>query len=349
MLIFLHSINFGKYWVIDTMMKQLLVSIVVLVWLITPVVAEDARRAVGVGPYTALLRTPSGGFTTQAYMDVQGLAIAEGDIVLGQHADVQKETLSNLREMAHGSDATAAGIDPKNLDAMVPMSLPATGLGMMHPFSLGLSKLWPNKTVPFDVDSAIGPAQTASVLQAAKIWNAIGIVTFKRVTSTQPAADVLHVLSAGPGTSGICATSQPGHNAENKTFLSPDCSTYQIVHEFGHVLGLRHEQSRTDRNTYLAVDTSKIMDRYKPNFDSQPGNFNGTAYDPCSIMQYGNVVPGEWTITGHDELWFTLAAKGKTAFAACVKTLPHRPECRVVGQRCAISPTDKAGVAAMYR
>ena len=321
----------------------------VLLWLAAPALAQDGIRTAGVGPYTALLRTTSGGFTTQAYMNVHGLAIAEGDIVLGQHADVQKETLRNLRELAHGLDANAVGLDPKTLDTVSPMNLPATGSGTIHPFSLGLSKLWPNKTVAFDIDPAIAPAQVASVQQAARIWNALGIVTFKRVTSLQPDAEVLHVLSAGADTSGVCATSQPGHNVKNTTFLSPDCSLFQIVHEFGHVLGLRHEQSRADRDTYLAVDTSKILDRYKPNFDPQPGNFNGTTYDPCSIMQYGNVVPGEWTTTGHDELWFTLAAKGKKAFAACVGTLPHRPECQVVGQRCAISAIDKAGVAAMYK
>ena len=330
------------------MIRTIVTILIGIVWLISPSCAEDAVHALGVGPYTALLRTTAGGFTTQSYMNVHGLAIAEGDIVLGQHADVQKETLRNLRELEHGLDPPAAGLDPKSLDAMVPMSLPAPGLAI-RPFSLGLSKLWPNKTVPFDLDPAIGPAQATLVLQAAKIWNALGIVTFKRVTSPQPEAEVLHVLSAGADTSQICATSQPGHNDKNTTYLSPDCSLYQIVHEFGHVLGLRHEQSRTDRNSYLAVDTSKIQDRYKPNFDPEPGNFNGTAYDPCSIMQYGNVVPGEWTTTGHDELWFTLAAKGKTAFAACVKTLPHRPGCQVVGQRCAISATDKAGVAAMYK
>ena len=330
------------------MMKNLLITLASIVLMIMPCLAADAVHTSGSGPYTALLRTTSGGFTTQAYMDVHGLAIAEGDIVLGQHADVQKETLRNLRELAHGLDPTAAGLDPKSLDALVPMSLPAPSLGPIRPFSLGLGNLWPNKTVPFDIDPAIGPAQAASVLQAAKIWNALGVVTFKRVTSPRPDAEVLHVLSAGADTSQICATSQPGHNEKNTTVLSPDCSLYQTVHEFGHVLGLRHEQSRADRDTYLAVDTSKVQDRYKPNFDPQPGNFNGTAYDPCSIMHYGNVVPDEWTTTGHDELWFTLAAKGKTAFAACVKNLPRRPACQVVGQRCAISPTDKAGVAAMY-
>ena len=331
------------------MMKNLLISIFAFLWLNVSSLAGERVLASGVGPYTALLRTTSGGLTTQTYMNVDGLAIVEGDIVLGQHADVQRETLRNLGEVAHGLDADAAGLDPKSLDTMVPRSLPPTGLGPIRPFSLGISNLWPNKTVPFDIDPAIGRTQMATVLQATKIWNALGIVTFKRVTSPQPEAEVLHVLSAGAQTSQRCVTSQPGHNEKNTTLLSPDCSLYQIVHELGHVLGLRHEQSRTDRDTYLAVDTSRILDLYKPNFDRQPGNFNATAYDPCSIMQYGNVVPGVWTTTGRDELWFTLAAKGKTAFAACVKTLPHRPECQAVGQRCAISATDKAGVAAMYR
>ena len=330
-------------------MKMAFILMLGFLWLTTPSVADNAVHTLGQGPYTALLRTTSGGYTTQAYMNVHGLAIAEGDIVLGRHADVQAETLRNLRDIAQGLDAAAVGVDPKNLNGMGPLSLPASALSPIRPFSLGLNKLWPNKTVPFDIDPAIGSAQVPSILQAAKIWNALGIVTFKQVTSPQPDAEVLHILSAGADTSGLCATSQPGHNEKNTTYLSSDCSVYQIVHEFGHVLGLRHEQSRADRDTYLAVDTSKVLDRYKPNFDPQPGNFNGTTYDPCSIMQYGNVVPGEWTTTGHDELWFNLAAKGRTAFAACVKQLPRRPECQVVGQRCAISAADKAGVAAMYK
>ena len=145
------------------MTKNLLITLASIVLMIMPCLAADAVHTSGSGPYTALLRTTSGGFTTQAYMDVHGLAIAEGDIVLGQHADVQKETLRNLRELAHGLDPTAAGLDPKSLDALVPMSLPAPSLGPIRPFSLGLGNLWPNKTVPFDIDPAIGPAHAGHV------------------------------------------------------------------------------------------------------------------------------------------------------------------------------------------
>ncbi len=194
--------------------------LICIVRLIAPSRAEDAVHASGVGPYTALLRTTAGGFTTQPYMNVHGLAITEGDIVLGQHADVQKETLRNLREMEHGLDPTAAGLDPKGLDSLgAAEPARARPRWPMRPFSLGLSELWPNKTVPFDIDPAIAAAQATSVLQAAKIWNALGIVTFKQVTSPQPEAEVLHVLSAGADTSGVCATSAARPQREEHDLL----------------------------------------------------------------------------------------------------------------------------------
>ncbi len=332
------------------MINRLLFSIIGLVWLVLPALAAEAPPAMGVGPYTALLRTTSGGFTAQPYMNVHGLAIAEGDIVLGQHADIQKETLRNLRELARGLDATAAGVDPKTLDTMLPMNLPATGLGTIHPFSLGLSKLWPNKTVPFDVDPAISPTQTASVLQAAKIWNALGIVTFKRVTSPQPAADVLHVLSAGADTSGVCATTpaRPQRRRTPPTYRptalsfrsymnSVTCSDYGTS-KAARIATLTWPSTRA--RSKIAISRTSIL---SPEISTAPLMIRARS---CSMA---TSFPGEWTTTGHDELWFTLAAKGKTAFAACVKTLPRRPECQVVGQRCAISSADKAGVAAMYK
>ena len=56
----------------------------------------------------------------------------------------------------------------------------------------------------------------------------------------------------------------------------------------GHVIGLWHEQSRSDRNSYVVLNTANIDRPYQPNFD--PVTFNAVNigfYDYSSIMHYG--------------------------------------------------------------
>ncbi len=59
-----------------------------------------------------------------------------------------------------------------------------------------------------------------------------------------------------------------------------------ICHELGHTLGLVHEQSRSDRDSYVTILTANITSGTEGNFVKLTNSKNKTAYDFLSVMEY---------------------------------------------------------------
>ena len=60
------------------------------------------------------------------------------------------------------------------------------------------------------------------------------------------------------------------------------------VHEFLHAIGMFHEHSRPDRDSYVSVDYSRINSANWDQFDKNIGyDTYSTTYDYYSIMHYG--------------------------------------------------------------
>uniref|UniRef100_A0A0N5B6Y4 Zinc metalloproteinase n=1 Tax=Strongyloides papillosus TaxID=174720 RepID=A0A0N5B6Y4_STREA len=74
-------------------------------------------------------------------------------------------------------------------------------------------------------------------------------------------------------------------------YLTKSCSDNigSVLHELGHALGLRHEQSRRDRDKYIKVIKKNIITHQKFNFALEPlqnsENFS-ISYDVTSLMHY---------------------------------------------------------------
>jgi len=105
-----------------------------------------------------------------------------------------------------------------------------------------------------------------------------------------------------------------------------------VIHELMHALGFFHEQSRTDRDTYVKIVEENIQEGRINNFvkyGSETITDHGTSYDYCSIMHYG---PTAFSKNGR----------------ITIRVLQNDGDCEI-GQRSGFSKTDLEKLRKMYK
>uniref|UniRef100_A0AC35UEL7 Zinc metalloproteinase n=1 Tax=Rhabditophanes sp. KR3021 TaxID=114890 RepID=A0AC35UEL7_9BILA len=111
---------------------------------------------------------------------------------------------------------------------------------------------------------------------------------------------------------GLCWSHIGQHfpNAPQTLILGNACLINSIIqHEFGHALGLYHEQSRPDRDNYLNIHDENIIDSMKSQFVKSTANSvkdYGVKFDFGSTMLYGDDFASKnekKTMTPKDEIY----------------------------------------------
>jgi hypothetical protein len=214
--------------------------------------ARDGGEHRGQGPVqTALIRGNSFAAKPVQYVEIDGLAIFEGDIVLGTVEEVRRMS-DELR--AEVSGGVAAGV-----------------------LITGAQFRWPNCRVPFTIDPAL-PNQ-ARVTDAIAHWESN--TSYRFIARTTEADFVTFRPGSG------CSSQVGRRGGQQFVNLAPGCTTGSTIHEIGHVVGLWHEQSREDRDLFVAINWPKIQPGTEHNFNQHitDGDDVG-AYDFGSIMHY---------------------------------------------------------------
>ncbi|KAH8683000.1 hypothetical protein BGZ60DRAFT_524342 [Tricladium varicosporioides] len=235
------------------------------------------------------------------WLSPDGNAVVDGDVIYG----TEKELLLNRVKQN----------DPQTLQ--------------QRAFSTSAS--WPGGIVTWKFDSTATETQwLAHVTAAIGIWTAptaAPYLTFRRLPNdARDQAGILTIKNTICGGCnahvGFSSTSPRTMNLQPSCPGQGSCSTGNIVHEFGHVLGLQHEHQRPDRDTYITYSPENVTPvctnmpvgktckdtglpagccAAKFNFDKlMSASFDSSgAYDTTSIMHY---VRTAFAITGTQTL-----------------------------------------------
>lgn len=183
---------------------------------------------------------------------------------------------------------------------------------------------WPDGYVYYTISSSFTPTEQQGILDGmAHIHSNNPGVTFAPRTSQS------NYVNFTVSTTG-CSSQVGKRGGKQDINLTGGCAASPgiVAHEAMHALGMWHEQSRCDRDTYVTILTSNIEPGKEHNFDKEcSGATDVFSYDEGSIMHYAS---NDFGIGGAT----TIQSKRGLAY--------------LMGQRTAMSSTDVSTVHWLY-
>ncbi len=193
-------------------------------------------------------------FTNKAlrYSEINGLAIFEGDIVLGRVEEVEAGT--ELRRQVARSNRFLGDV------------------------ITGDWYRWPGGVVPYEIDPAV-PAQER-ITDAIAHWHQKTAIRFVPRNDSHP--DFVRFVEDDG-----CVSNVGRQGGQQNIGLQQNCGTGAAIHELFHAVGAWHEQSREDRDLFVVIKWENIEEQHKHNFDQHvTDNDDVGPYDYDSIMHY---------------------------------------------------------------
>ena len=155
------------------------------------------------------------------------------------------------------------------------------------------TQLWPGAIVYYAFDSSLSESFISNIVKAMEWWTTTTCVRFIKRT-TQPDYVVFQALKSG------CFSNVGYLGRKQLINVNTGCGIAAAAHEIGHTLGLWHEQSRPDRDTYVVIHYENIHPDRVGNFNKQSNvDTRGLPYDYGSLMHYGKKA---FTTNGKDTI-----------------------------------------------
>ncbi|MEM7230158.1 MAG: M12 family metallopeptidase [Planctomycetota bacterium] len=186
--------------------------------------------------------------------------------------------------------------------------------------------LWPDGIVPFEFDGSVSSQDQSRAIEAMAVIEGVTAVNFIPRTSE---SDYL-VLRDWTSNSSFVGRVGGGQfvNIFNWSFR------YIIVHELMHALGFEHEQSRSDRNSFVSINFANICCDADFNFFTAANVTDFGDYDFESVMHYDAFAFSNDCCSANDRTITVLP--------------PNEAFQTVIGQRSYLSEGDIAGLQFLY-
>ncbi|XP_044127298.1 embryonic protein UVS.2-like [Bufo gargarizans] len=155
----------------------------------------------------------------------------------------------------------------------------------MGRYATNRNRLWPRSAdgtvqVPYTLSPGYRVEYQNLFMTAMQEFESLTCVRFIKRTAEVNYLDII---------SSDGCSSYVGQNggAQPVRLLAPGCMSRGIIqHELNHALGFQHENSRSDRGSYITVNYRNVKPGMENNFDIQDGTTLGLPYDYTSVMHY---------------------------------------------------------------
>ena len=252
--------------------------------------AQSSAETFASGRSSVIATDGAAKLTGLGYQVVGGHAVAEGDIVLGRIDQSGQVSSGFLR-----------------------------GLGQSR-----LLDRWTNGIIPYQYSKNVSTKERELADQAIAHWNQYTSIRMVELNDDNR-GDFSNFLTFEA--SNGCASYVGMRGGEQPLWISARCSVGSIIHEIGHAVGLFHEHTRNDRDSFIQINQGNIVDGKAINFDILTANTELLGeYNYDSIMHYG-------------ENFFS--SNGNPTITALNDAQ--------IGQRIALSAGDIASVDEMYK
>ncbi|HXB98779.1 MAG TPA: choice-of-anchor D domain-containing protein [Terriglobales bacterium] len=148
--------------------------------------------------------------------------------------------------------------------------------------------MWPKVgsiyEIPYTIDPSSGDMTNLNTAISTFNSTFSGIIQLVAYTNQ---ANYIDFDFDADNTSGVCEAYEGMVGGEQVVGGSGTCTVATILHELGHTVGVWHEQSRPDRNTYVNVNYGAVIKASRSNFDQIYDNQQTLSpYDYASVMEY---------------------------------------------------------------